>query len=688
MEKLKQIGIWIRVSTEDQVRGESPETHFKRAASYAEAKGWHIAETYRLEAVSGKAVIGHPETKRMLADIERGHITGLVFSKLARLARNTRELLDIAEIFRNVGADLISLQESIDTSSPAGRLFFTMIAAMAQWEREEIVERVAASVPIRAKMGKPIGGAAPFGYQWKDKQLVPDPDEAPVRVLLHELFREHRRKKTVARILNERGHRTRNGSEFSDTTVARLILDPTAKGLHRANYTKTGDRSKNWSLKPESDWIYTEVEAIMDVALWDECAAIMTEQRSSRKPPTKKVVHLFAGVIFCHCGTKMYVPSNSPKYICHACRNKIPVDDLEAIFHEQLKGFIFSEKEIAGYLQSQEGELSKRRNLIQSLRSDQEKTFAESDKLYALYQGGGLDIAGFARLNEPHQNRLRQLDDEIPRAESELDAIQIGLLSRREIIREAQDLHSRWPSLSAEEKRQIVEAIVERITIFDGEVEIDLYFSPGGGSLPNPPGGASPPPTSSLTDDGLATRPQGFIAAINCTRAGKVTWALARATLTRPVSSGWRSESRTARWNSGSSSRNRTPRCARLTSPGRTRNPPPTSAAIDAEWCGDRKGRERIIRPPDNSPATLATIETSSASAAVRSGRIPGMHAASKDFPAPGGPIMIRLCPPAAAISTARFAVSCPFTCARSGPGARGSASPGRGGRSNMLPLK
>lgn len=509
----KPIGIWIRVSTEDQVRGESPETHLKRATSYAEAKGWRIVETYRLEAVSGKAVIGHPEAKRMLADIERGHITGLVFSKLARLARNTRELLDIADIFRSAGADLISLQESIDTSSPAGRLFFTMIAAMAQWEREEIVERVAASVPIRAKMGKPIGGAAPFGYRWHEKRLEPHPEEAPVRVLLHELFREHKRKKTVARILNERGYRTRNGSQFSDTTVSRLILDPTAKGLHRANYTKTSDRSKNWSLKPESEWVYTEVTPIMDVVLWDECAAIMAEQQSNRKPPTKRVAHLFAGLTFCHCGTKMYVPSNSPKYICHSCRNKIPADDLEAIFHEELKGFVFSEKEIARYLSEQEGELSKRRSLIQSLRSDQEKAFAESDKLYALYQAGALDIAGFARLNEPLQSRAKQLDDEIPRAEAELTAIQIGLLSREEIIREAQDLHMRWPSLSPEEKRQIVEAIVERITIFDGEVEIDLYFNPGGGSLPNPPGGASPPPSSSLIDGSLATRPQGFIAA-------------------------------------------------------------------------------------------------------------------------------------------------------------------------------
>src|SRR3990172_8793551 len=92
----KFVGIWIRVSTEDQAKGESPEHHERRARMYAESKGWHVREVYHLEGVSGKAVREHAETQRMMRDVAGGRIGGLIFSKLARLARGPRGLLDFA----------------------------------------------------------------------------------------------------------------------------------------------------------------------------------------------------------------------------------------------------------------------------------------------------------------------------------------------------------------------------------------------------------------------------------------------------------------------------------------------------------------------------------------------------------------------------------------------------------------
>ncbi len=478
MEKKKSVGIWIRVSTEDQAKGESPEHHEKRAKLYAEAKGWEVKEVYRLEAVSGKSVMGHPETQRMLEDVRTSRISGLIFSKLARLARNTKELLEFAEIFQEYGADLISLQESIDTSTPAGRLFYTLIAAMAQWEREEIAERVAASVPIRAKLGKPLGGQAPFGYRWENKKLVPDPKEAPVRKLIYELFLEHQRKKTVARILNEMGYRTRNGSKFSDTTIRRLLRDPTAKGLHRANYTKSLGTNKKWILKPKEDWVFQKVEPIVSEELWNRCNAILDEQEKKNKRPARKTAHLFSGVVFCHCGNKMYVPSNSPKYVCQKCRNKIGEKDLEEIFKEELKNYFLSPTEIENYLKQTDKAIKEKEELLSSLRRETRKVQQEMDKVYKLYIQEKISSDGFGTRYRPLEERLKQLEDKIPEVQAEIDFLKIQYLSSDQIFNQARDLYSQWDELTFEEKRKIVESVTEKIIIGKEDVTIHLCYLP------------------------------------------------------------------------------------------------------------------------------------------------------------------------------------------------------------------
>lgn len=162
---------------------------------------------------------------------------------------------------------------------------------------------------------KATGGIAPFGYRWQNGTLVIDEKESPTRKLIYELFIKHQRKKTVAKLLNDLGYRTRNGSLFSDTTIDRLIRDTTAKGIR----IEQGKEIK--------------VGAIISDEMWEKANNVLGQKQ------TKQPLHLFTDFSFCHCGGKMIVPSNTNKYVCLNCRHKIGCDDLEEVFLSQIEGF-------------------------------------------------------------------------------------------------------------------------------------------------------------------------------------------------------------------------------------------------------------------------------------------------------------------------------------------------------------
>lgn len=479
MRTKKNVGIWIRVSTDRQVDSESPEHHEKRAMLYAEAKGWNVAEVYRLEAMSGKSVMNYPETKRMLDDVKSGKISGLIFSKLARLARNTRELLEFADIFKNHDADLISLAESIDTSTPAGRLFYTVIAAMAQWEREEIAERVAASIPIRAKLGKPLGAMTSLGYRWVNKEFVIDDKEAPVRKLIYELFLKTKRKKTTARMLNDMGYRTRNGSKFTHTTIARLIQDPTAKGIRISNYT-TGRANHN-RLKPKEDWVQLPCPAIVSEDIWNECNRIHSEQVSKKAKPGRLAVHLLSGYLICgECDNKMYVyhKDKSPTFRCKACGTKIEVADIDEIYQEQLKSFLLADTDITHYITKTDADLQEKQQLLDMTRQQLDESQAELKRLVNLRIHNELTAETFIPLVRPVEERVKQLTDKLPELEAEVDFYRIQHLSAETVLDGARDLFNRWPTLEFKEKRSIVEMITEAIKIGKQDITISLSYLP------------------------------------------------------------------------------------------------------------------------------------------------------------------------------------------------------------------
>lgn len=474
----KQVGIWIRVSTIDQAKGESPDTHKERARMYAQSKEWNIKEVYDLSGFSGKTVLDHPETQRMLKDIAAGHISGLIFTKLARFARNTRELLDFADYFRKYDADLISLNESIDTSTPTGRLFYRFQASLAEWEREEIADRVLDATITRAHMGKPLGGEAPYGYSWVDKQLVLNEEEAPVRKLMFELFLEHKRVRKVARLLNEKGYRTRKGGDFTGTSVDRYLRDPIAKGMRRVNYTKSTGDKKHWVLKPQDEWIFKEAPAIVSEDVWKACNDMLDAMTAPNRKTRRTGVHLFSGLLECACGKKMYLHNKSKKYVCHSCHRKIVAEVLEEVYNGELNKFLFSNDEVKTYLDKQKRQIQEEEKRLELQQGQAANLKGKIDKLFNLYYDGHVAKEDFEGQHKPLKIQYEQIQASVLEVQAKIDILGVGSLSSDQIIQEARELQVEWSTLEQDDKRTIIEAITEKIIVDDEDIEIKLNYIP------------------------------------------------------------------------------------------------------------------------------------------------------------------------------------------------------------------
>jgi len=265
---------------------------------------------------------------------------------------------------------------------------------------------------------------------------------------------------------------------FTDTTIDRLIRDSTAKGQYRSNFTKLVGGSKGWIFKPEHEWVVTPVEPIVSEELWEQCNALLESRLVRRARPGPRPVHTFTGFVFCACGQKMYVPSHTPKYLCTACRTKIPVVDLDNIFHEELKGYLLDPVKVTDYLKRGSETLADREKLLDTLRSEQRRLKDEVESTFKLYHSGGLTVEQFKARFQPLEDRQQQLAAELPRVDGELAFLKIEGLSTEHIMAEARDFYARWPKMVPDEKRRIVEALVKTIVVAKDQITINLCYSP------------------------------------------------------------------------------------------------------------------------------------------------------------------------------------------------------------------
>jgi DNA invertase Pin-like site-specific DNA recombinase len=150
----RRVGLYMRISTKGH--GQTTDTQAVALRDYAELRGFEIVDEYRDEGISG-AKDRRPALDRLMAEARKRRFDAVLVARFDRFARSTKHLVLALEEFQALNIDFISLNESVDTSTPMGKMVFTVISAVAELERSIIRERVLAGVDRARRQGKRFG---------------------------------------------------------------------------------------------------------------------------------------------------------------------------------------------------------------------------------------------------------------------------------------------------------------------------------------------------------------------------------------------------------------------------------------------------------------------------------------------------------------------------------------------------
>jgi site-specific DNA recombinase len=340
--------IYIRVSTDEQVKeGFSIPAQKDRLQKYAESMDWQISDFYIEEGVSAKNT-DRPELQRLLQDIRQLKVDIVLVYRLDRLTRSVLDLYHLLHEFEKYNVKFKSATEMYDTTSALGRLFLTLVAALAQWERENLGERVRMGMEHMVHEEKRPGGPPPLGYILLNQKLAVHDEEALIIRFIFDRYLHGAGMNRIAQECNLLRFRTKMGKPFSKTAISAILQNPVYYGALRWNY-----REGRQKLHAPEDWIVLEDihPPIISKETYDSACEIL-KRRKQRHPRQLASGYIFSGIAFCgRCGAQLtghtIRQKNKGKEIRqYKCTNKkkgtcglsaLPEQTVEQLFIEKVK---------------------------------------------------------------------------------------------------------------------------------------------------------------------------------------------------------------------------------------------------------------------------------------------------------------------------------------------------------------
>lgn len=483
MKKKIRVAIYVRVSTQEQAKeGYSVGEQTDRLRKFAEAHDWIIVNVY-VDAGHSGANTDRPALQEMIADLKAGKIDKVLVYKLDRLSRSQKDTLELIEdVFLPNNTDFESMTEKLDTSTPQGRLFLGILAAFAQLEREMIKERMSMGRYARIKEGKWQGGArVPYGYDYEPAldKLVINEYESMIVKMMFDAFTEGKPLYAIEQNMIENGH-TFNCGKVDRRNMRYILRNKTYCGYQ----------------KHKDEWIPALHDPIITEEEYEKAQVILDANQerfnhSGYRDGIKLHSTNLGGLIFCgKCGARFAKSKTGSKqygfhwnYCCYSrhkkakamikdpnCKNKFyRIEDLDNIVFNEIKKLAIDPE----YINQVKKEHEKLDD-VQKIHAIEEKIKsinAQISRFMDLYGLGNYTIDELDQKTKPLQEQRSKLKKEMEKLQSDSKRI-----TEPEVIKLVQSFEEALDHGTLEDRRTIIEQLIEKIVINDDEITIHWNF--------------------------------------------------------------------------------------------------------------------------------------------------------------------------------------------------------------------
>lgn len=296
-----ETGIYIRVSTEEQAQeGYSIRGQEEKLKDYSRIKDWSIIDIYIDEGISGKNIKDRPAANRLIEDVKAGRVKNVLVYKIDRLTRSTADLVYLVDLFNQYDCAFNSLMESIDTQTPSGRMFLKIIGIFAEFERENIIERVKMGRDRKVKEGYSLCSShASYGYDREPGikiQTINETEAAIVMEIFDMYVNQNMSMIGIVRLLNLRKVPTKKDKLWDRKNLKNILTNSSYIGKVRHFI----DDKENYS---EANGLH---ESIISKELFEKAQQLIKKNPDVTR--TKKPLdrNYYLGLLYCsECGAKI-----------------------------------------------------------------------------------------------------------------------------------------------------------------------------------------------------------------------------------------------------------------------------------------------------------------------------------------------------------------------------------------------